>query len=67
MAPSTHSHSHSLQNRTFQVPFPYQGQIFLFYSSICFKVTVYTNGIINFLFFFYFRILTHFQVSITHF
>lgn len=33
-------------------PFPTKVRFFLFYSSICFKVTVYTNGIINFLFFF---------------
>lgn len=46
-------------------PFPTK-VIFLFHASICFKVTVYTNMIINY-FFFYFRILTHFQVSIAHF
>lgn len=59
MAPSTHSHSHPLQNRTFQVPLPNQGLIFLkfihsFYGDCVYKLDYN---------FFYFRILTHFQVD----
>lgn len=48
MAPSAHSHSHPLQNRTFQVPLPNQG---LFFYSFIYFMTMNTNWMIKWSFF----------------